>query len=158
MPTHHLLAGTLPAVQNDCHVDNPFKGFAKSVFLRRFGVPPSDLRWNRPGLYHAKTWGSLGRRVQYIQLDTRWFRSAFVPTDCRGCPGRERYLPYNSSDATMLGDAQWLWLEQQLRLPADLRLIFSTVQVCSRCRSELNAGEVYVQVSRCRYEVGVCME
>ena len=29
----------------------------------------------------------------------------------------------------MLGDAQWTWLEAQLRKPADLRLLASSIQV-----------------------------
>ena len=32
----------------------------------------------------------------------------------------------------MLGDAQWAWLEEQLRQPAELRLLVSTVQVIAQ--------------------------
>ena len=32
-------------------------------------------------LYTAKLFGEAGRRLQLITLDTRWFRSAFKPTD-----------------------------------------------------------------------------
>ena len=68
-------------------------------------------------------------RLQVILLDTRSFRSPLTPTDQRGAPGKERYLPDPDPAKTMLGDAQWAWLEEQLRRPAELRLIVSSVQV-----------------------------
>ena len=117
---------------NDCTASNPYKGFAKTQFLSRFAAPPDDPRYSRPGLYTAQIFGTPGRRLQLIVLDTRWFRDAFVPTDCDMCPGKQRYVPYNvtqSPPPTMLGEAQWSWLETQLRQPAEVRLIVSTVQV-----------------------------
>jgi alkaline phosphatase D len=75
------------------------------------------------------TFGPEGRRVQVILLDTRWFRSPLRRTDRRGAPGRERYLPDDDPAKTMLGDAQWAWLERQLRRPAELRLVVSSIQV-----------------------------
>ena len=37
------------------------------------------------------------RRLQLLLLDTRWSRSALLPTDCPMCEGKERYVPYNDS-------------------------------------------------------------
>jgi alkaline phosphatase D len=68
-------------------------------------------------------------RVQVILLDTRYFRSALRDSDTRGQPGRERYAPDDDPSKTMLGEAQWGWLAAQLREPADLRLIVSSIQV-----------------------------
>jgi alkaline phosphatase D len=68
------------------------------------------------------------RRVQVIGLDTRWFRSQLLVTDQRGAPGKERYLPDADPAKTMLGEAQWRWLETQLRASADVRVIVSSVQ------------------------------
>ena len=67
--------------------------------------------------------------MQVILLDTRWFRSALKPSDDRGKPGKERYLPDADPAKTMLGEAQWRWLEEQLRQPAELRLLVSSIQV-----------------------------
>jgi alkaline phosphatase D len=67
--------------------------------------------------------------VQVILLDTRYFRSPLRPTDRRGAPGRERYLPDDDPAKTMLGEAQWAWLAERLREPAELRLVVSSVQV-----------------------------
>jgi alkaline phosphatase D len=67
--------------------------------------------------------------VQVILLDTRWFRSPWKVTDQRGAPGKERYLPDADATKTMLGAAQWKWLEEQLRQPADVRIVVSGIQV-----------------------------
>jgi alkaline phosphatase D len=75
------------------------------------------------------TFGKAGQRVQVILLDTRSFRSALRKTDQRDAPGKERYLPDSDPSKTMLGEAQWAWLAQQLQTPADLRLIVSGVQM-----------------------------
>ena len=66
--------------------------------------------------------------MQIIGLDLRWFRSPWRPTDERGAAGKERYLPDADPTKTMLGDTQWRWLEAQLRAPADMRLLVSSIQ------------------------------
>mmetsp|Transcript_12338 Transcript_12338/g.17146 ORF Transcript_12338/g.17146 Transcript_12338/m.17146 type:complete len:487 (+) Transcript_12338:158-1618(+) len=117
--------------QNDCSVDNPYKYFAKDSFLNFFNIPADDPRRYRDGLYTAKIFGPPGKRVQVILLDTRWFKGTYTPTDIPYAPGKERYIPnWNVSQAnTMLGDVQWTWFKDQLRMPADLRLVVSTVQI-----------------------------
>lgn len=101
---------------------------SKDAFLDFWQVPPDDERRHREGLYTARLYGPPGRRVQVILLDGRWFRSPFTPAQPRG-PGRERYVPDANPALTMLGDVQWRWLEDQLRQPADLRLLVSGIQV-----------------------------
>ena len=114
---------------NDGGAEFGQKSSSKEAFLRFWQVPAADPRCTRDGLYHAQAFGPAGRRVQVILLDTRWFRSLLKPSDDRGKPGKERYLPDPDPAKTMLGDAQWHWLEQQLRQPADLRLVVSGIQV-----------------------------
>ena len=58
-------------------------------------------------------------------MDTRTFRSA-LKTGPRRVGGP--YLPDNDAAKTMLGDEQWNWLAQQLRTPAELRVIASSIQ------------------------------
>jgi alkaline phosphatase D len=43
--------------------------------------------------------------------------------------GQGRYSLNRSRAATILGPDQWTWLEEQLRKPADLRLLVSSIQV-----------------------------
>lgn len=102
---------------------------AEAQFLEFWEVGPQDPRRTRDGLYHAWTWGEEGKRAQLVVLDTRSFRSPLKPTDVKGAPGKERYLPDPDPAKTMLGEAQWSWLEEQLAQPADVRLVVSTIQV-----------------------------
>lgn len=119
---------------NDAGGEYPKKAESQQVFLDFFGAPPNDPRRTRPGVYNAQTFGPSGRRVQVIMLDLRYFRSPLKHDFPAGEPGEGREGPYGPNrdpDATILGAAQWKWLEEQLRQPADLRLIGSSVQVIS---------------------------
>lgn len=113
---------------NDGGTEFEHKQASKDEFLRFWRVGADDPRRTREGLYHAQTIERSGRRVQVIGLDTRWFRSPLKVTDQRGAPGKERYLPDADPAKTMLGEAQWRWLEAQLRERADVRVIVSSVQ------------------------------
>mgnify|MGYP003530281839 FL=1 len=114
---------------NDGGADFPHKQASKDEFLKFWHLAADDPRRSREGLYHSVIEGDVGRKVQIILMDCRAFRSSLKPTDVRNAPGKERYLPDADPTKTMLGAAQWLWLEQQLLLPADVRLIVSGVQV-----------------------------
>ena len=62
-------------------------------------------------------------------LDTRSYRSPLVTAADRSvCPPTGR-IPNTHPEATLLGQAQWQWLQQQLGQPADLRLVVSSIQV-----------------------------
>ncbi|MEL7540473.1 MAG: alkaline phosphatase D family protein [Pseudomonadota bacterium] len=114
---------------NDSGKEFPFRGFAERIHEVFWGLEDEDVgQW--PGTYYARTFGPEGQRTQVIMLDTRFFRSTLTPTDDWGAKGKERYLPAPSgSMQDMLGAAQWTWLENQLRQPADIRLVASSVQV-----------------------------
>lgn len=115
--------------RDDGGVEFVHKDAAKTMFVDFWKLSPDDPRRTRNGLYQAQMFGPPGKRIQVILLDTRYFRSPLKVTDQRGAKGRERYVPDDSPDKTMLGAAQWTWLEAQLREPADLRLIVSSIQV-----------------------------
>jgi len=115
--------------QNDMGGRFAFKGFTEQLFLDFWRAPADDIRRTREGIYDAHIFGPDGQRVQIILLDTRYFRTDLTPTDERGAVGRERYLPSTDPDQSMLGEAQWAWLEEELRKPADLRLLVSSIQV-----------------------------
>lgn len=110
------------------------KEASKSLFLDFFGEPDGSQRRVTPGIYDARVLGPEGRRVQVILLDTRSFRSGFR-RDPRTAEARKaigkvgKYLPRSEPSATLLGEAQWQWLEKQLKKPAELRLIVSSTQV-----------------------------
>jgi alkaline phosphatase D len=113
---------------NDGGVEFRHKQASKDEFLHFWRVATDDPRRAREGLYHAQRLSHAGLSVQLMALDTRWFRSPLKPTDQRGAPGRERYLPDPGPAKTMLGEAQWRWLDAQLREPADLRVLISSIQ------------------------------
>ena len=114
---------------NDAGAYYPFKRRAETMFLDAWNVPAGDARRARDGVYSSTTVGPDGQRVQIILLDTRYFRTDLQATDKRNAPGKERYVPMENANGTMLGEAQWAWLEDELRKPADLRLLVSSIQV-----------------------------
>lgn len=117
---------------NDAGDEWLHKDDAQKQFLDFFGVPVDSPRRKQKGVYWAETFGPEGKRVQVIMLDGRYFRSKIRKAD-KPLPGTtiRPYLPNTDADATMLGEEQWKWLEEQLKQPADVRLIGSGIQVVS---------------------------
>lgn len=109
------------------------KDSTKQLFLEFFKVPAADERYKREGIYTSKMYEQFGKKLQVIILDTRSFRDDlrtyrgelhrdaryFYPLD---------YYPHENKDSTLLGAAQWAWLEQELSKPADLRIIATSTQ------------------------------
>lgn len=114
---------------NDAGADFPAKRMAERVFLDFFEIPADAPERQRPGIYASHLYGEPGQRVQLILLDTRYFRSPLR----RGFPSlscpRINNLPNRDPEATLLGAAQWAWLAEELRRPAQLRIIASSIQV-----------------------------
>ena len=114
---------------NDAGAYYPFKKLAEQMYLDAWDVSASDERRKRDGVHTSKIIGPAGQRVQIIMLDTRYFRTELQATDDRGADGKERYVPMEGGHGTMLGQAQWDWLAAELKKPADLRLLVSSIQV-----------------------------
>lgn len=115
---------------NDGGADFDYKHAAEDVFEAFFPAPKGSARDSRPGVYDAEIAGPPGKRVQTILLDTRFFRSKLVKTKRPGSLGlRSQYAPDPDPKKTFLGEAQWRWLADQLKKPADVRLIVSSIQV-----------------------------
>lgn len=112
---------------NDAGRHYPQKEASKEMFLDFWGVPASSPRRTRPGIYGSHVFAEDGRRLQVILLDTRTFRDDLLPND-QAAGHKNDYRPNPSPDSTVLGAAQWAWLEAQLRQPADLRIIASSIQ------------------------------
>ncbi len=117
---------------NDGGSDYPKKEESQRVFLDFFGDPADSPRRSRPGVYDAKVFGPEGKRVQVILLDTRYFRSSPLKRKS-GVPSS--LGPYEANPdptTTVLGEAQWRWLAEQLRVPAEVRLLASSIQVVAK--------------------------
>jgi alkaline phosphatase D len=105
---------------NDGGGDWDHKFFSQQLYNHVWGITEDDPRANRDGVYFSKITGEAGKRIQFILLDTRFFRSDLqvaVPPTSNG--------RYAMSD----GETQWAWLEQQLNKPADVRVIATSIQV-----------------------------
>ena len=118
--------------QDDAGAEYPHKRESQQIFLDFLQVPQDDPRRTREGVYSAEVYGPPGQRVQVILLDARYHRSPQKKGFQPGEPGegfRGKYLPNTDPGVTVLGETQWAWLAEQLRVPAELRVIGSGVQV-----------------------------
>lgn len=116
--------------------DFALKDVSKRIFLDFFAEPEKSERRNRGGIYDSNVFGPKGQRVQIILLDTRTFRGPFK-LDERSKAERAKigkvgkYISHEDRSTSILGDAQWTWLEKQLSEPAEVRLICSSTQIIS---------------------------
>lgn len=113
---------------NDGGSEYPKKKQSQSIFLDFFKVPKDAAQRQHPGIYGAKIIGPVGKRAQIILLDTRYFRSPLKKNSQRP-KGEGPYTANPDPKTTILGPSQWKWLEEQLKKPAEVRLIASSIQV-----------------------------
>ena len=116
---------------NDSGDEFPDKAGAQKNFLDFWDVPKSSPRRSQEGVYNAEIFGPKNKRVQVIMLDTRYFRSPLKMLATRK-PEGGRYKANYDKDATLLGEEQWKWLENQLEKPADLRIFVSSIQLVAQ--------------------------
>ena len=113
---------------NDAGGDWLHKMTSQALFQHVWAVADDDPRQSRDGVYFKRTVGPRGERVQFILLDTRFFRPPlYRPTEAPAAGGR--YLPTDDPKQSMLGDAQWNWLASALAEPADVRIIATSIQL-----------------------------
>jgi len=116
---------------NDSGANYAMKIESQRLFLEFMDEPADSERRRREGVYDSYVFGPPGQRVQIILLDTRYFRSVLSTGIHNAVPSGGRYVPSTDTNKTMLGETQWLWLEKQFQVPADLRLIASSIQFIS---------------------------
>ncbi|NWG54266.1 MAG: alkaline phosphatase family protein [Hydrogenophilaceae bacterium] len=110
---------------NDAGGEFEAKALAKTLFEEFWGT--GARTGSRDGVYDSYVFGPEGRRVQIILLDTRYGRTPLTrlpqPSD------RGRYARSTDPAQRMLSEAQWAWLAEELRRPAEIRIIASSIQV-----------------------------
>ncbi|MEN8773604.1 MAG: alkaline phosphatase D family protein [Akkermansiaceae bacterium] len=111
---------------NDAGREYEMKKTSAKLFFEAFNFAKDHEARKTPGVYHSKFMGPIGKRVQFIMLDTRYFRSPLVKVK-KG--KRKVYEIEKGPDVTILGEEQWQWLAAQLKKPADLRIIVSSIQI-----------------------------
>lgn len=137
-PGYQRLKATLPILatwdDHDYGEDNagaeyPMKVVSRGLFLDFFGIAEDHPLRKREGVYRAETFGPPTQLVQVILLDTRYFRSPLVIGEPSAQCLRQTLIPNKDPAATILGDEQWRWLETQLKQPAVIRILVSSIQV-----------------------------
>lgn len=121
---------------NDGGKEYPSKEASRQLMLDYFNEAKDSARRTRAdGIYTSYIYGEAPHRVQIILPDLRWNRDAInhvtkVEYLAQKAPkNMGPYLPTTESGATMLGEKQWQWLEQQLQIPAEVRIIGSSLQL-----------------------------
>ncbi len=128
--------------------NNPEKEQARKEFLSTWSYIKDSIGLNQGPLYHSKTLGGTTvdkkrRRkisktvpsVHFVLLDTRWNRDPLVkssenstataPSD----PPGPMFVPTSDNKASLLGETQWEWLEEELQKSDDLIVLVSPIQV-----------------------------
>ncbi len=118
---------------NDTGRHFPFKKETKEIFLDFFDEPDSSQRRSREGIFTSYLYPYGDNILQIILLDNRTFRDDLKPyagevEDDKRYFYDLDYSPHTNSDSTLLGEQQWRWLEQELQIPADIRIIGSGSQ------------------------------
>jgi alkaline phosphatase D len=122
--------------QNDIGKDYPHKEQSRQIMLDFWGEPKSSPRRTRTdGIYTSYMYGEDEQAVHVIMPDLRWNRDALNHVSeleyytKRKLNNQGPYSPTEVKGASMLGEAQWQWLEQELKKPAAIKLIASSLQL-----------------------------
>ncbi len=108
---------------NDAGKEYPHKNESQKLMLDFLGVPANAPQRQREGTYAAYTFGKKDKQVKIILLDTRYFRDSLVRID--------KVYQVNAT-GTILGEAQWKWLEEELKnSTAAIHIIGSSIQTLS---------------------------
>ena len=110
---------------NDGGADYRFKRRAQELYLDFWEISKDDDRSNREGIYFSKNEIFFDKKFKFIFLDTRFFRSKLKGK-------KSNYIENIERDATILGNAQWTWLENELKSDFDFLFVFSSIQIIAK--------------------------
>lgn len=111
---------------NDACKYYPVKKGSKKCLMDFLDVPMNSPVRKREGAYNAYTFGKGAEKIKVIVMDLRYFRDSLQKDETN----KSRYKP--NMTGTMLGEAQWAWLEKELRnSTANLNILCSSVQLIS---------------------------
>ena len=110
---------------NDGGADYRFKRRAQELYLDFWEITKDDDRSNREGIYFSKNEIFFDKKFKFIFLDTRFFRSKLKGK-------KSNYIENIEPDATILGNAQWTWFENELKSDFDFLFIFSSIQIIAK--------------------------
>ena len=109
--------------KNDGGGDYKNKQEAQKLFLDFWEISKNDPRRTREGIFFEETQQIEGKKIHFIGLDTRYFRS-----ELKG--KKNGYLANDDPNASVLGNEQWDWLDRTLEeSKADIVIILSSIQI-----------------------------
>lgn len=107
--------------RNDAGKNYPFKKQSQQLALDFLQEPANSPRRKQEGIYTAYEYRLNKKKVKVILLDNRYHQDSLQKDK------DQAYIPNQKGD--ILGEAQWQWLENQLRTStADVHLIGSGIQ------------------------------
>ncbi|ERM84525.1 hypothetical protein P872_24205 [Rhodonellum psychrophilum GCM71 = DSM 17998] len=105
---------------NDGGVHYMQKKESQKIMLDFLGEPSTSPRRNQEGVYASYDYGIGENKIKVILLDTRYHRDTLLKED-------KMYIP--NEEGSLLGDAQWSWLENELKTSdAAVHLIAGGIQ------------------------------
>ncbi len=122
--------------QNDAGKEYPHKETSRQIMLDFWDEPANSARRTRAdGIYTSYMYGEGEQTVQVIMPDLRFNRDKLNSVSeleyytKRKANNQGPYSPTEVKGASMLGEAQWQWLEAELKKPAAIKLIASSLQL-----------------------------
>lgn len=122
--------------ENDAGVEYSQKENSRKLMLDFWKEPKGSARYSRPdGIYTAYMYGEADQKVHVILPDLRWNRSELKSVGMQTYQNIRKpkkmgpYRPNKSKTASMLGEAQWQWLESELQKPSAIKVIGSSLQL-----------------------------
>ncbi|OUS31036.1 metallophosphatase [Thalassotalea sp. 42_200_T64] len=122
--------------ENDAGAEYPQKENARKLMLDFWQEPKNSARYaQKDGIYTAYMYGENHHKVHVILPDLRWNRDPLVNVGMteyqtiRKPKNMGPYAPNRSKGASMLGETQWRWLENELQKPSAIKIIGSSLQL-----------------------------
>lgn len=107
--------------KNDGGKTYPKKEESKKELLSFLDVPTEAAVRKRKGVYSSHTYGTGDRMIKVILLDCRTFKDDIA---------RKNKVSVPDSKAELIGEAQWKWLEGELKnSKAAINIIVSSIQI-----------------------------
>lgn len=114
--------------KNDGGQEFEIKKESQHALLDFLDVSKEDQRRNQEGIYTSHLLENDYGTVELLMLDTRYFRSSLTPDT----ENSRRYKSNIDTTTTLLGNAQWQWLEKKIEnSQANFLVIVSSIQLLS---------------------------
>ena len=107
---------------NDAGANYIYKVQSQQIYNDAWNIDQNDPRRSREGIYFSELKDIQGKKVLFIGLDTRYFRSNLIKVG-------NAYKPNKYTSTTVLGAIQWEWLEKEVSQDHDILILGSSIQV-----------------------------